>query len=275
MTAALERSLEVLVCPHCGEALAHVDRSLRCRNGHDFNVSRQGYVAFTSGGGPHHQGDTPPMVAARDAFLRAGHYEPIVDAIVADVQGHGWSVELAGGTGYYLAGVLDRFPGLDGISIDVSKNAARTAARTHPRLASITGDVRAKLPIADGSIDVVLSVFGPRRGDEVARILAPGGRAIVVTPGPAHLRELRERFALLGIADDKQARLDAAMRPLSLGSRSALEYTVELSAPDVADAILMGPNAFHREVAEIESLASELVSPFRTTVAVTVSRFDR
>jgi hypothetical protein len=134
-SAALDRSLGVLACPHCGAALARVDRSLRCSNGHDFDIARQGYVGFTSGGGPHHQGDTAEMVSARDAFLAAGYYAPIVTAISEHAPLTGWCVELAGGTGYYIGGVLDESPGLGGVTVDVSKNAARLAAHAHDRLA--------------------------------------------------------------------------------------------------------------------------------------------
>jgi 23S rRNA (guanine745-N1)-methyltransferase len=273
--AALDRSLGVLACPHCGAALARVDRSLRCSNGHTFDIARQGYVGFTSGGGPHHQGDTAEMVSARDAFLAAGYYAPIVTAIAEHAPLTGWCVELAGGTGYYIGGVLDESPGLGGVTVDVSKNAARLAAHAHERLASVTADVRATLPFASGSVDLVLSIFGPRRGDEVARILAPSGSAVVVTPAGSHLHELRERFALLGIDPQKDARLETAMVPLASRGSRVLEYVVELPRPDVVNAIMMGPNAFHRERAEIETHAESLPPTFRTTVAVTVSRFGR
>ena len=131
----------------------------------------------------------------------------------------------------------------------------------------------ATLPIASARIDLVLSVFGPRRGDEVARILSPDGCAVVVTPAASHLQELRDRFALLGIGTEKQARLAAAMSPLELVDAADVDYSVELGAADVVNAIMMGPNAFHRERAKIETLAALLPSTIRTTVAVTVSRF--
>ena len=52
------------------------------------------------------------MVMARDRFLGGGHYQPIADALsalagrtVPDLPG--LVLDLAGGTGYYLARVLD------------------------------------------------------------------------------------------------------------------------------------------------------------------------
>lgn len=261
----------MLACPLCGQGLAHTDRSLRCWSGHAFDIARQGYVSFTTGGGPHHQGDTAAMIGAREAFLATGHYSRIAEAV--SVKAEGWGLELAGGTGYYLARALDAAPRLEGITLDVSKNAARMATRAHGRLASITADAYATLPIRSASIDLVLSVFGPRRGEEVARILAPGGSAVVVTPRSSHLVELRDRFSLLGIGADKEARLRSAMLPLILEDSTELDYVVDLTSEDVVNAIMMGPNAFHRDRAEIEALALALPAILPTTVSVTISRF--
>jgi SAM-dependent methyltransferase len=270
---ALDHSLAVLSCPLCGGAFERPDRTLRCENGHAFDIARQGYVAFTTGGGPHFQGDTAAMIAARDAFLARGHYSPIVEAISRGSATEGWCVELAGGTGYYVSRVLDAAPGLNGITLDVSKHAAKAATRAHPRLASITGDVYATLPIRSASMDLVLSVFGPRRGEEIARILAPGGSVVVVTPRPSHLIELRETFGLLAIGADKEERLRAAMLPLVQTESTVLDYRAELSHADVADAIMMGPNAFHQDRAEIEERVTGLPPIQPTTVSVTVTRF--
>lgn len=270
---ALDRSLAALWCPLCGHRLDRVERSLHCGSGHVVDIARQGYVAFTAGGGPHHRGDSASMVLARSEFLAAGHYAPIAAAVTEGAPTAGWCVELAGGTGYYAARVLDARPGLNGVTIDVSKQAAKSAASSHERLASLTGDVYATLPIRTATADLVLSIFGPRRGDEVARILAPGGVVVVVTPRTGHLAELRERFSLLAIGADKEAKLDSAVAPLALFDRGELEYTSDFTTDDVVNSIMMGPNAFHHDRAEVEAVAGQVASPTRVTVSVTVSRF--
>ena len=94
-------------CPHCGETLEVGERAWRCANGHSFDVARQGYVALERKPA---RGDTAEMVAARVAFLEAGHYGPIAEAIVAAAGAAQTVVDLGAGPGYYLAAVLRANP---------------------------------------------------------------------------------------------------------------------------------------------------------------------
>jgi 23S rRNA (guanine745-N1)-methyltransferase len=47
------------------------------------------------------------------------------------------------------------------------------------------------LPFDDGCFDALIDVFSPRPFDELLRVVRPGGVAIVVTPGPHHLAQLK------------------------------------------------------------------------------------
>ncbi|MFI6227848.1 putative RNA methyltransferase [Micromonospora echinospora] len=75
-----------LRCPVCAGTLAPATagtaHALRCPRGHSFDVARQGYVNLLAGRTPH-AGDSAAMVAARAAFLAAGHYD-VVSAALAD-----------------------------------------------------------------------------------------------------------------------------------------------------------------------------------------------
>ena len=54
---------------------------LRCATGHAFDVARQGYVNLMPGGARPGTADTTEMVADRAAFLGAGHYAPLAQAL--------------------------------------------------------------------------------------------------------------------------------------------------------------------------------------------------
>ena len=122
-------------------------------------------------------------------------------------------LDLGGGTGHHLAGVLDRLPDAVGVVLDSSRYAARRAARAHPRAVAVVADTWARLPVADAAVDRVLVVFAPRNGPEIARVLRPDGRLVVVTPAADHLAELVGPLGLLRVDPDKAARLAATLEP--------------------------------------------------------------
>src|SRR5690554_777972 len=76
-----------LACPLDGEPLVRESSSWRCPNGHNFDVARQGYVHLLPVQNKRSKdpGDSKAMVAARQGFLNAGHYQPVADAVSAAV----------------------------------------------------------------------------------------------------------------------------------------------------------------------------------------------
>jgi 23S rRNA (guanine745-N1)-methyltransferase len=242
----------VFRCPHCGAPLETGERAWRCANGHSFDVARQGYVALDRKAA---RGDTAEMIAARVAFLEAGHYAPIAEAVVA-AAGAGIIVDLGAGPGYYLAAVLAAYPGARGVALDASRPALRRAARAHANITAVACDIWDGVPLDDDVADVILNVFAPRNPGEMRRILRPGGRIVTVTPTERHLRELQ----LLRVHPEKRERLHR-----DLGTPEAereLEFLLELE--DVGPLVAMGPSAHH---------GLERRGPQRVTVSVTVSTF--
>ncbi|MGF6883307.1 23S rRNA (guanine745-N1)-methyltransferase [Nocardia sp. GAS34] len=269
----------LLACPECGDILAVRDRSLFCARGHGFDIARQGYVSLLTGASTKMSGDTAAMLDARAAFQDARHFAPIATAVATiSAEGAGTRfphsiLEIGAGTGYYLAAALDATPDAHGIALDVSKPAARRGARAHPRAASILADVWRGLPIRDGLVDVVLSVFAPRNPDEVARVLAPGGSFIVVTPTPRHLSELIAPLGMIGVDATKDDRLAEAMSGRFDRVDSALmEYSLRLTHPDVGNVVAMGPSAHHASDPRAARIAA-LPETVEVTASVTVSRY--
>lgn len=277
---SIDAVLDLLRCPLCGKPFALLERSVRCPTGHSFDLAKQGSLNLLGRAAPQHA-DTAAMVAARSRFLATGSYDAISDAVrevVADARVQVQPprvLEVGAGSGYYAARLLEQTRGR-GLALDISPYAARRAARAFPRLGAVVADVWAPLPVPDQALDVVLAVFAPRNPAEFARVLAPNGLVVVVTPEPAHLYELREALRLLEIEPGKGDRLAAAM-PDELEPRTRREcrYRVHLGGATLVDLVAMGPNAFHRRPEQIRAQVQALALPLAVTVAVRVSAWRR
>jgi 23S rRNA (guanine745-N1)-methyltransferase len=271
-----DRAVAVLACPVCAAPLAAVaDASaLRCAGGHLFDRARQGHVSLLPPGHRPPSGDSAEMVADRVAFLEAGHYAGLTGALADAVDDGTTLLDLGGGTGHHLAGVLDRLPDAVGVVLDSSRYAARRAARAHPRAVSVVADTWARLPVADAAVDRVLVVFAPRNGPEIARVLAPGGRLVVVTPAADHLAEIVGPLGLLRVDPDKAARLAGTLEPhlVPVGS-SAFRQELRLDRAAVATLVGMGPHARHLEPAALASSLAALPEPVRVTVSVDIGTY--
>jgi 23S rRNA (guanine745-N1)-methyltransferase len=289
----LADALPYLRCPHCGGGLTLADGTLVCAARHSFDVARQGYVSLFAGD-VRHPGDTPDMVAARERFLGAGHFEPLANAVAeaaraawierAEQQGRQTAgappatkvgaglpavVDIGSGPGYYLARVLDALDlPLTGLALDSSKHALRRAARAHAAIGAVGCDIWRGLPLGDGVAALMLNVFAPRNGAEIRRVLRPGGTLIVATPTPRHLGELVEAAGLLHVDERKQERLDDKLAPhLELVDQRPLEWTLRLEEADLVDAVSMGPSSFHRPTVP--------PAPLDVAASVTLSTYQR
>jgi 23S rRNA (guanine745-N1)-methyltransferase len=298
MRPVLDDVLAFLVCPHCGRSLARAAASLRCQAGHAFDVARQGYVSLLPPDKGASSGDTAAMVQARASFLAAGHFDHLAAELAqeasraagaagagrtGDDTGSGAAVgggicvaDVGAGPGYYLAAVLDQLPGSVGLALDTSKFALRRAARAHQRIGAVACDVWRALPVADQSASVVLNVFAPRNGAEFRRILAPGGRLLVITPTQLHLRELIAAAGLLTVDPQKERRLSRTLDPyLVRAFRRDISRVVPLSRADIRAAIMMGPSAWQADPEAMDSHIEGLPDPLPVTLSVTMSCYLR
>jgi 23S rRNA (guanine745-N1)-methyltransferase len=245
---------------------------VRCPARHSFDIARQGYVSLLTGAKAI-SGDDPPMVRARQRFLDGGGYAPIREAIVevaaSMVRPKGTVLEVGCGTGYYLAGVLDRLGDARGIGLDSSARALAIAARAHDRAAAAAWDVFRPFPVASGSVDLVLDVFSPRNPAEFHRVLRPDGALVLTRPRSGHLAQLLDRPEWkVGIDPRKEERLDEALDPAFEAVRTERsDYVLPLSPQEGLDLTSMTPAARHLDSVEPGQVAG---APFPPEVDVSV-----
>jgi 23S rRNA (guanine745-N1)-methyltransferase len=298
--------LPVLLCPVCRQDLQPVHdggtgrvRALACRERHSFDAARQGYFNMLVGKGTAFESDSAEMVAARTAFLDAGHYRPLAEALARAAQpalnGPAPTVLDSGtGTGHYLRAVLDYLAssdlenresmdgrsqpdganGVAAVGLDISKFALRRAAKLNPEAINLVGDVWQPLPLPDTAVDVVTVVFAPRNAAEFARVLKPTGRLIVVTPRAGHLGEIASRAGMLGIEPGKDERLaDALAGRFSPLSTQDIDVDLSLSPGDVANLALMGPAGHHTDRATLTERLAGLPQTTRVSARFRISIF--
>lgn len=183
-------------CPICNLELQEGSGQLVCRKEHSFDIARQGYVNLLPANHKRsvNPGDSRAMLQARRAFLNAGHYQPIVNAlgesvaVMAERKQGIKALDIGGGEGYFAAQLS--LGGVCWFVIDIAKDAVRMASaqvgRTRCAVASSYN-----LPVNDACLDLILRNFAPSDDAQLHRVLKPDGELLLVVPGENHLCELR------------------------------------------------------------------------------------
>jgi len=190
-----------LTCPVCGEVLIRTERTLRCESGHCYDLAKQNYVnlLMRNQSSDKRHGDDKRMVAARQEFLDAGYYAPLRDALcdlAAAYCGDSADVlDVGCGEGYYTAAVRAALTAAGkpctAVGIDISRTALIAAAKRDADLTLAVSSV-SRLPVGEGSCDLVLNIFAPNDDAEFYRVLRPGGVLLKAVPREKHLLGLKE-----------------------------------------------------------------------------------
>ena len=237
-------------------------KTWRCElDGHSFDVAKEGYVNLlvTHQRKARPPGDSIAMLRARRRFLDGGWYEPLRDAIAAALPS-GDVLDIGCGEGYYTRDLATaRVWG-----VDIAKEAVRLAAHRRAAYEADTASYAVgnayDLPVLDGSMDALVSVFSPLHTDEFDRVLRPGGgRAVVVTPGPDHLAGLAEVLFADAVRHDDAPPFE---RPGATTER--VRFDLALTGEAIADLIAMTPYSWFVPEARRMDVSSR---PFLSTPA--------
>ena len=115
-------------------------------------------------------------------------------------------LEIGSGTGSGTALLHARFPNAEATGVDLSPEMVRIATTKVEGVSFEPADA-SRLPFADDSFDLVVQNNVPVYFNEIARVLAPGGQALITStfgPGTPYYTPhnvLKKRFAKLGFKD--------------------------------------------------------------------------
>jgi 23S rRNA (guanine745-N1)-methyltransferase len=231
-----------LICPvrRCGSPLERRERTLNCAEGHSFDLARSGYCNLLQPQDRRSRqpGDPRAVVEARRRFLDAGYGEPLLEALLEEIDSlplrPGAAVlDVGCGEGTYL-GRISRQRRIEAHGVDLSAAAIDLAARRYPEVTWIVANADRFLPYAESSFDVALSIDSRLHPAELRRVLKPGGRLLVAVPGPDDLLELRSAVLGRGVLRDRLARaIGVLSEAFEIETRRAVRRTVRL-APDAA-----------------------------------------
>ncbi len=238
-------------CPLCHQPLALHEKTFKCKNNHQFDLAKEGYVNLMPA---HHKrskdpGDNKEMMQARRRFLEGKYYDPMRQAVAhlctkyTEGTAH-QLLDIGCGEGYYTDQVQRSLYAQDEnavtFGLDISKVAIRYASKRYPQCQfSVASSHR--LPFADHSLDAILRIYAPCKAEELQRVLRDNGVVITVTPAGRHLYQLRERIYQDVRLHDEEPE---AIEGFQLAHQQQLNYVMELKNGDAFDLLQMTPFAW-------------------------------
>jgi 23S rRNA (guanine745-N1)-methyltransferase len=246
-------------CPLCQLPLTLTARQYQCDNRHSFDIAREGYVNLL----PVQQknskdpGDNKEMMSARRAFLTAGWYAPLAQAVCKTLAALAPQkiLDLGCGEGYYSTALKQALPASQLYGVDISKSAIKYAAKANTEIRFSVASAY-QLPFADHSFDAIVRIYAPSKAEELARLLAKDGYLLTVTPGPQHLVEIKRAvYDSVRLHDDAVAPLQG----FSHLTRQRLTFSLNFSrTDDVLALVQMVPLAWKFSAEHKQQFADSL-----------------
>lgn len=260
-----------LACPLDGERLEHSNNQLVCKNGHSFDIARQGYVNLLP---VQHKrskqpGDSKAMVLARTEFLNTGIYQAIANKLTETVSLHMpvyneiCIMDAGCGEGYYLHAVFNSLSNegddarLSLIGLDISKDAIIQSSKRNRQISWLVGTNR-QPPVEEESVDIILCLFGFLCIEAFTKALKPGGKIILVDPGPEHLKELRKIIYPELKKSEQSSLLKNEIKDFLLLKREQLQFNKKISSNEKIKQLLVMTPHFYRASKEGRQAASSL-----------------
>jgi 23S rRNA (guanine745-N1)-methyltransferase len=236
------------ICPVCGEGLTTTPKSLHCKNNHHFDTAGSGYtnLLLSQTVKTKRHGDDKLMVRARQSFLNKGYYKPLLGLACDTVKGYAFTgariLDAGCGECWYTANIYDYLvehnitPKMFGV--DISKDALAAGAKRNKNIELAVTSVF-RLPVADETCDMVLSLFAPVCAQEFARVLKKGGILINAIPLERHLWQLKAAVYDKPYENEPE---NSALAGFELTGERVIRGTIRLACnEDIHDVFTMTP----------------------------------
>ena len=247
-------------CPLCAQLLRREEKRYVCPQGHSFDIARQGYVNLLTVQQKHSldPGDTRQQVLSRRAFLEAGFYAPISDALdqaALDYGAQGEILDVGCGEGYYSARLAAAI-GAPLTGLDISKEAVRSAAGQYKAYAWLCATA-AHIPVPDGSVGTLSSLFALTLPGEFRRVLRKNGLFLQVLAAEDHLLGLKS--IVYDVLTHKQKDTAPALPGFALLESRQIRFDFTAEGEQVQRLFAMTPHLFRIGKAGAQRLAETAV----------------
>ena len=234
-----------LLCPICAAPLRQVEKTFRCDAGHSFDMARQGFVHLLPVQNKRslNPGDTREQVLSRRAFLEAGFYAPIAQALCAaakELNCAGPILDVGCGEGWYSAQLSDAL-NAPLVGLDISKEAVRCAAAKYKNAQWICGSA-ARLPVESGSVGLITSLFALTVPEEFKRALRSDGYYFQVLAQEDHLLGLKSIIYPKLLHKEKNTTPD--LPGFTLVRQIPIRFTFTVEGAQVQNLLSMTPHVY-------------------------------
>lgn len=254
--------MRILICPVCGEELKKEEKRLYCKNGHSFDIAKEGYVNLLTGSKSGDKtGDSKESARARHEFLQKGYFAFLKDEISKRLSGT--VLDLCCGEGYY-----DDYGG-ELYGFDLSKEMVRLAAKRKNGGVYFVANLKA-IPVKDECIDTAIHIFAPFNAPEFSRVLKSGGRLYSVVPAPEHLFELKKLVYDTPYLNDENYPDGGGLR---LISKQKIKSTVNIPRGDLMTLFSMTPYFYRTSHKDKEKI--NCVDSLETTLSFVILEYEK
>ncbi|MDD2648028.1 MAG: methyltransferase domain-containing protein [Eubacteriales bacterium] len=237
---------DILACPICRKPFEARGASLVCCGGHTFDMNKRGYVNMAPQAKNADFKYDAELFAARRRVLSGEFYLPVMSALSEFVKEGFAAADVGCGEGSYLKYLSENSPSSARLfGFDLSRDGVAAAAPCAPRAAVCVADLR-RLPVADGSLDIIFNVLTGADYAEFGRALKDGGRLVKVVPAEGYLKEIRAlvKDSLIHKQQETERVEEYFRTRTSNIEKIQIRNTFSLSADYASDFLKMTPMTF-------------------------------